>query len=194
MTQQHSDHDELWRHLDWSFWGTGMADTFREPLAETMLAAITPEQRQTANEVITWWRTRREFVGRDKYEEQKAEIEQLRAHLALATVLEIPRPIGFPLQLRRSHGHADRWAICDRTGRRWARDGGWWYDPAREEDCDRTRFSLTEALPLAHAIAAGTTEDAANPWGTDATWPPADDPAADAEGLAEQAAEHLPHD
>lgn len=72
-------HDELWRHLDWSFWGTGMADAFREPLADTMIAAITPEQRQQANDLITWWRTRRQFVGRDKYEEQKAEIEQLQA-------------------------------------------------------------------------------------------------------------------
>lgn len=71
--------DELARHLDWSFWGTGMADTFREPLAETMLAAISPEQRQQANDLITRWRDHREFVGRDKYEEQKAEIERLRA-------------------------------------------------------------------------------------------------------------------
>jgi hypothetical protein len=70
--------DELWRHLDWSFWGTGMADVFREPLAATMLAAITPEQREQANALITRWRDHREFVGRDKYEAQKAEIDQLR--------------------------------------------------------------------------------------------------------------------
>jgi hypothetical protein len=126
--------------------------------------------------------------------EVEPELAALRAHLALATVLEIPRPIGFPLQLRRSYGHTDRWAICDRTGRRWARDGGWWYDPAHEENCDRTRFTLAEALPLAHALAAGTAEDAANPWSADAAWTSADDPAADAEGRAEQAAEHLPHD
>lgn len=75
-------HDELWRHLDWSFWGTGMGDTFREPLADTMIAAISPEQREQANDLITWWRTRRDFVGRDKYEEQKAEIERLKAELA----------------------------------------------------------------------------------------------------------------
>lgn len=72
-------HDELWRHLDWSFWGTGMADEFREPLAEAMLSAITPEQRQQANDLITRWRDHREFVGRDKYEEQKAELDRLRA-------------------------------------------------------------------------------------------------------------------
>ncbi|MFE2912856.1 hypothetical protein [Kitasatospora indigofera] len=77
--------DELSRHLDWSFWGTGMADTFREPLAESMLAGITPEQRQQANDLITRWRDHREFVGRDLYEAQKAELDAARAELA-ATV------------------------------------------------------------------------------------------------------------
>jgi len=77
-------HDELWRHLDWSFWGTGMADEFREPLAEAMLAGITAEQREQANALITRWRDHREFVGRDKYEAQKAEIEKLRAELEQA--------------------------------------------------------------------------------------------------------------
>ncbi|WP_354643905.1 hypothetical protein [Kitasatospora camelliae] len=79
-------HDELWRHLDWSFWGTGMADVFREPLAESMLAGITPEQRQQANELITRWRDHRKFVGRDTYEAQKAEIERLRAQLTAAGI------------------------------------------------------------------------------------------------------------
>lgn len=71
--------DELSSHLDWSFWGTGMADTFREPLAEAMLAGITPEQRQQANDLITRWRDHREFVGRDLYEAQKAELDAARA-------------------------------------------------------------------------------------------------------------------
>jgi hypothetical protein len=82
MTSTQPERDELWRHLDWSFWGTGMADVFREPLAEAMLAGITPEQRQQANDLITRWRDHREFVGRDKYEEQKAEIESLKVQLA----------------------------------------------------------------------------------------------------------------
>jgi hypothetical protein len=79
-------HDELWRHLDWSFWGTGMADTFREPLADTMVAAITAEQRQQANDLIDRWREHREFVGRNLYEAQKAEIERLRALLTEAGI------------------------------------------------------------------------------------------------------------
>jgi hypothetical protein len=79
-------HDELWKHLDWSFWGTGMGDTFREPLADTMVAAITPEQRQQANDLIDRWREHREFVGRDKYEEQQAENDRLRGLLTAAGI------------------------------------------------------------------------------------------------------------
>ena len=75
--------------------------------------------------------------------------------LNLATVLEIPRPnTGIPLQLRLSHGHADRWAICDRTGRRWYRDLGWMYEPDDDRLCDDGRFPLAEAVPLAREIAA----------------------------------------
>lgn len=75
--------------------------------------------------------------------------------LALATVLEIPRPnTSIPFQLRRSHGHADRWAICDRTGRRWYRDLGWMYEPADDRLCNAGRFTLAEAVPLAREIAA----------------------------------------
>jgi hypothetical protein len=77
------------------------------------------------------------------------------ALLALATVLEVPRrDTAIPLQLRRSHGHADRWAICDRTGRRWYRDLGWMYEPADDRLCDEGRFTLAEAVPLAQELAA----------------------------------------
>lgn len=78
--------DELWQHLDWSFWGTGMGDVFREPLADTMVAAITPEERQQANDLITRWREHREFVGRDTYEAQKAENQRLRNLLTAAGI------------------------------------------------------------------------------------------------------------
>jgi len=77
--------------------------------------------------------------------------------LALATVLEIPRPgTGIPLQLRRSYGHSDRWAICDRTGRRWHREHGWVYEPdgiRDEAQRDATRYTLAEAEPLARELA-----------------------------------------
>lgn len=110
MTDTQPEHDELWRHLDWSFWGTGMADVFREPLAEAMLAGITPAQRQQANDLITRWRDHREFVGRDKYEAQKAEIESLKVQLAerrdqvLAEAAEIAgKVIGPPWHLDTLH-------------------------------------------------------------------------------------------
>lgn len=78
--------------------------------------------------------------------------------LALATVLEIPRPgHDLPLQLRRSPGHSNRWAICDREGRRWHRGQGWLYEAqcVREQDRVLERFTLDEAVALARMIAAG---------------------------------------
>ena len=85
--------------------------------------------------------------------------------LALATVLEIPRPgTAIPLQLRRSYGHTDRWAICDRTGRRWHREHGWVFEPQgiRDEALrDATRYTLAEAEPLARRLAAEAQQDGA---------------------------------
>ncbi|WP_019328846.1 hypothetical protein [Streptomyces sp. TOR3209] len=86
--------------------------------------------------------------------------------LALATVLEIPRPgTALPLQLRRSYGHADRWAICDREGRRWDRNLSCWVYEAegiRDEALrDATRYTLAEAVPLARELAVGARQDGA---------------------------------
>jgi hypothetical protein len=93
-------------------------------------------------------------VMRPELDRLSAERDQARAELALATVFEIPRPgNAAPLQIRQIYDDTDRWAICDRTGRRRGRDGGWWYEPEREELCDSTRFTLAEALPLAQQLA-----------------------------------------
>jgi hypothetical protein len=93
-------------------------------------------------------------VVRPELDRLRAERDQARAELALATVFEIPRPgNAAPLQIRQIYDDTDRWAICDRTGRRRGRDGGWWYEPEREELCDSTRFTLAEALPLAQQLA-----------------------------------------
>jgi hypothetical protein len=43
---------DLWTHLDWSLWGTGLGDTLREPLASTMVAAIPPRVRAHAEMVM----------------------------------------------------------------------------------------------------------------------------------------------
>jgi hypothetical protein len=85
----------------------------------------------------------------------------LEQQLALATVLEVPRSgTGIPLQLRRSTAGGDRWAICDREGRRWDREGYFVYEAqnADEETRTDTRFPLDEALQLARQIAGDGAE------------------------------------
>lgn len=102
-----------------------------------------------------------------------AEVERLRARVAeleaAAVVLEVPRPGNeMPLQLRRSYGHTDRWAICDRTGRRWHREHGWVYEPdgiRYERLRNASRFTLAEALPLARSLAGTDAEDPCHPCG-----------------------------
>jgi hypothetical protein len=75
--------DELWSLIDWSLWGSGMGDTFREQLADQFIAAITPEQHRQALDLIRWWTEDRgrEPLGRRRYEEQ-----QERLHRALRAV------------------------------------------------------------------------------------------------------------
>ncbi|MET9815291.1 hypothetical protein [Streptomyces sp. NPDC006355] len=104
---------------------------------------------------------------RQAVEDFKAYLADRAAELlALATVLEIPRPgNALPLQLRRSYGHTDRWAICDREGRRWDRELNCWVYEAegiRDEALrDATRFTLAEAVPLARKLAVGAQQDGA---------------------------------
>lgn len=77
--------------------------------------------------------------------------------LAHATAFEVPRPGNrLPLLLQRSYAGGDRWAICDREGRRWDRDHGWMYEGQHLDERTRsdTRFPLAEAWKLAHRIAA----------------------------------------
>lgn len=92
-------------------------------------------------------------------------VRRLREQLALAAVLEIPRPGHvLPLQLQRSYGHTDRWAICDREGRRWHREHGWVFEAQGirdEAQRGATRFTLAEAQPLAEQIASAARPAAA---------------------------------
>ncbi|MFF2522464.1 hypothetical protein [Streptomyces liangshanensis] len=74
--------DELWSLIDWSLWGSGMGDAFRERLADQFLAAITPEQHDTALRLIdAWTNSGRLPLGRRRYEDQQA-----RLHRALHAV------------------------------------------------------------------------------------------------------------
>ena len=50
---------ELWQVLDWSLWGNGLGDALREAIADTAVAAITDEQRDTAEACIKAWHVRR---------------------------------------------------------------------------------------------------------------------------------------
>ncbi|MFH8797079.1 hypothetical protein [Streptomyces sp. NPDC017941] len=71
----HPHRGELWSLLDWTFWGSGMADVFREPLADAMIAAITPEQRQQAEALMDQWHASgRQPLGRRRYEELSGEL------------------------------------------------------------------------------------------------------------------------
>ncbi|MFB6626462.1 hypothetical protein ACFCWD_28840 [Streptomyces sp. NPDC056374] len=74
---------ELWSLIDWSLWGSGMGDVFREQLADQFIAALTPEQHAQALELIRWWTEDRgrEPLGRRRYEDQ-----QRRLHRALRSV------------------------------------------------------------------------------------------------------------
>ncbi|MGW2582983.1 hypothetical protein ACWCYZ_16880 [Streptomyces virginiae] len=91
-----------------------------------------------------------------------AELVRLRARVAeletLTSAIEVPRSgNALPLLLQRIHGHINRWAICDRTGRRWTRHVGWCpeFGGITDEHLrDDARFTLAEALPLARRLAA----------------------------------------
>lgn len=68
---------ELWSLLDWTFWGSGMGDVFREPLADTMTAAISPEQREQAEKLMeAWHASGRQPLGRRRYEDLNAELKE----------------------------------------------------------------------------------------------------------------------
>lgn len=71
---------ELWSLLDWSFWGAGMADTFREPLADTMLAAVPEDARAQAEAIMADFIKRRGIAktGVTIYQEQRDQLERLR--------------------------------------------------------------------------------------------------------------------
>ncbi|MGW7196624.1 hypothetical protein [Streptomyces chryseus] len=74
--------DELWSLIDWSLWGSGMGDTFRERLADQFLAAITTEQHDQALRLIqAWTDSGHSPLGRRRYEDQ-----QRRLHRALRSV------------------------------------------------------------------------------------------------------------
>jgi hypothetical protein len=88
-TKSAPDHGKLWSLLDWSFWGAGLGDTFREPLADTMLAAIPAETIAHAEAIMAEFIERRNIAktGVTIYQEQRDELERLRADAATPLVV-----------------------------------------------------------------------------------------------------------
>ncbi|MCX5587603.1 hypothetical protein [Streptomyces erythrochromogenes] len=71
------EHSELWSLIDWSLWGSGMGDVFREQLADQFIRAITPQQHEQALRLIqAWTDSGREPLGRRRYEEQQARLHR----------------------------------------------------------------------------------------------------------------------
>ncbi|MFD7793601.1 hypothetical protein [Streptomyces sp. NPDC059759] len=78
--------------------------------------------------------------------------------LERAHSFEVPWPGRWrSLLVERSYAGGDRWAICDREGRRWHSELGWVYEQSNLDESTRTdtRFPLTEAWKIAHRIANG---------------------------------------
>lgn len=85
-----SERGPLWSALDWCLWGVGLGDRLREPMADAMLAALPPEQRAQAEELIAWWSEKRGGpVGENVYQGLSAEHDYAAAQLrAVRTVLD----------------------------------------------------------------------------------------------------------
>ena len=74
--------DELWSLIDWSLWGSGMGDTFRERLADAFLQAITPEDHETALRLIqAWTDSGRTPLGRRRYEDLNRRLDRALANV-----------------------------------------------------------------------------------------------------------------
>ncbi|WP_329126197.1 hypothetical protein [Streptomyces sp. NBC_01353] len=129
-------------------------------IAATGLALYEEEQENAR--LLTERHTTNESLS-DAAQALRTSRDRIAELLALATVLEVPcRASSLPLQLRRSYGHADRWAICDRQGRRWTRGVGWCPETGGIADDrlrDDARFTLAEALPLARQLAFEDSHD-----------------------------------
>ncbi|MEU8968103.1 hypothetical protein AB0D11_02310 [Streptomyces monashensis] len=73
-------HGPLWSLLDWSFWGAGMGDVFRMPLADAMVTAVPTETIAQAEAIMAEFIERRQIekTGVTIYQEQHDELERLR--------------------------------------------------------------------------------------------------------------------
>lgn len=87
------ERDVLWQSLDWMLWGVGIGDTFREPLADKMIAALSTEEFEKAQVLIRQWNDYRGGPHeRNLYADLKAERDALRDRLERA---EVKAPTGW---------------------------------------------------------------------------------------------------
>lgn len=100
---------DLWTALDWTLWGVGMADVFREPLADKMITTLTDDEFGQATALIQRWNELRGGpVARNYYVELKAHNAQAHELMALAQ------------RLRDRNASADDWDEFDRRAAEWA--------------------------------------------------------------------------
>jgi hypothetical protein len=122
--QPRPERGELWSLLDWTFWGSGMGDVFRMPLADTMLAAITPEQREQAEQLMeAWHASGRKPLGRRRYEELSAELQTARDELAEVKASHDPRLRCLIIKPHRDKDMYVGWSnVCEMPVGVWSRE------------------------------------------------------------------------
>ncbi|WEH40769.1 hypothetical protein [Streptomyces sp. AM 2-1-1] len=76
-------HSELWSLIDWTLWGSGMGDTFRQQLTDQFISALTVDQHQQALDLIRWWTEDRGRapLGRRRYEDLNRRLTRALANV-----------------------------------------------------------------------------------------------------------------
>jgi len=136
---------ELWSLLEWTFWGSGMGDVFREPLADTMLAAISPEQRAQAEQLMeAWHASGREPLGRRRYEELSAELKKAREDLAEEKASHDPRLRCLLVKAAPDKDMYIGWSnVCEMPAGVWSRETAieYGFPPSRLDRADKNGSS-----------------------------------------------------
>lgn len=164
---------DLWNSLDWMLWGVGMGDTFREPLADKMIAAISDEEFAQAEALIRDWNERRGGPAeRNLFAELRAELAEAKAEPltidreALSTDAD-PGSHGGPIP---SYGMLDVWMALFGTSHpgfdKFYDEHGYAEAWARLLHEVRTRPALSaqEAATEVETVAAIPTDLAGNPF------------------------------
>ncbi|MDX3839022.1 hypothetical protein [Streptomyces europaeiscabiei] len=152
--EERPERGELWSLLDWTFWGSGMGDVFREPLADAMLAAITPEQLAQAEKLMeAWHASGREPLGRRRYEELSAELKTARDELAELKAANDPRLRCLLVKAAPEKDLYVGWSnTCDMPAGVWSRESAieYGFPPSRLDRADENGSSATNGYTSGH--------------------------------------------